>query len=352
MILKTFDSKIDKWTSKIGIFGKSFNEIGTAINIAFKEFIDNIDNFDEDVSFWECLKNNLFNRKEDKAWIKNSIGEIISKENIDSYINELDLDSAKEKISEIFNWDTSIKNDETTWEKFFDTCKGGNEYLIDLIKNTDDLSKLTSEDLVKANQAARDSALAHNEALKAQTLSAKAGTVALKSLAIVGNMAFTFVATKLIGSFVNFIDNLHTTLKEQQEITQNLQGELSEIQSDISDVNSELQTTSDRIDELSKKDSLSFVEKEELENLTAQNEELERRNRLLKEQEAAKQQEVAESVQREFNKEYGNRTYHRIVSQQQIDEIAEKRARYNELYISNTAIIPKNNKPIYIQIQK
>ena len=31
MIFKTFDNKIDKWTSKIGIFGKSFNEPGTVI---------------------------------------------------------------------------------------------------------------------------------------------------------------------------------------------------------------------------------------------------------------------------------------------------------------------------------
>ena len=280
MILKTFDSKIDKWTSKIGIFGKSFNEIGTAIYNACKSYIDNIDNFDEDVSFWESLKNNLFSQKVDKAWIKNSIGEIISKENIDSYINDLDLDSAKEKLQGIFDWQEDVNNNDKTWQDYFDTCKGGNEYLIDLIKNTDDLSKLTSEDLVKANQAARESALSHNEALKSQTLSAKAGTAIFKAFAIAGNMAIMFVTTKLISSFVNFIDNLHTTLKEQQEITQNLQGELSEIQSDISDVNSELQTTSDRIDELNKKDSLSFIEKEELENLTAQNDELERRNRL------------------------------------------------------------------------
>ena len=67
-------------------------------------------------------------------------------------------------------------------------------------------------------------------------------------------------AAKLIGAFIGFIDGLHTTLKEQQEITQNLQGELSEIQSDISGVNSELETTAKRIDELNSKDTLSFVE--------------------------------------------------------------------------------------------
>ena len=40
MIFKIFDSDIDKWTSKIGIFRKSFNELRTAINDAFKSVID------------------------------------------------------------------------------------------------------------------------------------------------------------------------------------------------------------------------------------------------------------------------------------------------------------------------
>ena len=90
MIFKTFNSDIDKWTAKIGIFGKSFNELGTAINDAFKSTIDNLDNFDENVGFWESLKNNLFSQRDsDKDWIKNSLGQIISKENIDSYIKVL-----------------------------------------------------------------------------------------------------------------------------------------------------------------------------------------------------------------------------------------------------------------------
>lgn len=209
MIFKTFDGKIDKWTSRIGIFGKSFNELGTAVNDAFKSVIDNIDNFDKNVSFWESLKSNLFSKKDnDKDWIKNSLGEIISQENIDSYIKELDLSSAKNKLKEIFDWQEDIANGETTWEKFFETCKGGNEYIIELIKTTDDLSKLTGEDLVKANQQARASALAHNEAIKAQTLSAKAGSVALKALSIAGNMLAVWAITKGIELAVKGIDNI------------------------------------------------------------------------------------------------------------------------------------------------
>ncbi|MDE5588607.1 MAG: hypothetical protein K2J60_05635, partial [Acetatifactor sp.] len=167
---------------------------------------------------------------------------------------------------------------------------------------------------------------------KQLTISAKAGSAALKALSEAGNMIAMWAITKVIGFVVEGFDNLHTTLEEQQEITQNLQGELSEVQSAISDVNSELQATANRIDELNAKDSLSFVEQEELDNLITQNEELERRNKLLAEQEASKQQEIAESVKKEFDKKYVRQTYSRIFLQQEIDEENAKRTRYNELY--------------------
>ena len=59
---------------------------------------------------------------------------------------------------------------EASWDEFFDECKNDNEYIIDVVKNTEDLSKLTGEDLVAANQKARVSALAYNAALKQQTI--------------------------------------------------------------------------------------------------------------------------------------------------------------------------------------
>ena len=252
MIFKTFDSKIDKWTSKIGILGKSFNELGTAINNAFKSAIDNLDNFDENDGFWESFKNNLFsNNKTDRDWIKNSIGEIISKENIDSYIKELDLDSAKKKLQEIFDWQEDINNGETTWNKYFDTCKNGKEYIIDLIKNTDDLSKLTGEDLVKVNQQARSSALAHNEAIKAQTFSAKAGKVALQALATAGNMLLMWGVSKVISGLyelsqvsetvANNAKDLGDSFKSTSSNIEDYKSKIEELYSTINDSGSSIE---------------------------------------------------------------------------------------------------------------
>lgn len=252
MIFKTFDSKIDKWTSKIGVFGKSFNELGTAVNNAFKSVIDNLDNFDEDVGLWESLKNNLFSKKADKDWIKNSLGDIISKENIDSYIEQLDLETAKEKIVNIFNHETLVKQNKKSWQDYFGTLDDGESYIVDLIKNTDDLSKLTGEDLVKANQQARASTLAHNEAIKAQTFSAKAGKVALQTLATVGNMFVMWAISKGIELAVKGIDNLIFSAEHCKERVDEL---MSSYQSALDTANSNAKTVEDlaaRYEKLSK----------------------------------------------------------------------------------------------------
>lgn len=174
MIFKTFDSKIDKWTSKIGIFGKSFNnlgksinEFGTAVNNAFESVINNIDNFDENVGFWESLKINLFSKKDNnKDWIKNSLGEIISKENIDCYIAELDLDSAKEKLTDIFDWEDLVKNGDATWSEYFETFKDGRKTIdtitIGTIRWHDDIStNLTAETILRIFQ--KQNAAIHDE---------------------------------------------------------------------------------------------------------------------------------------------------------------------------------------------
>lgn len=249
MIFKTFDSDIDKWTAKIGVFGKSFNELGTAINNAFEASINNIDNFDENIGFLETLKNNLAPKnKNGDSWLRNSLGEIISTENINSYIAELDLTSAKNKLTDIFDWNELVKNGDRTWDEYFDTLKGGNEYIIDTIKNTDDLSKLTGDDLVKANQNARQSALAHNESLKQQTLGAKAASVAMNLLSTAANMLVMYAISKLITAWDDYKEKLHEVANENAE-----QAEKSaEYVENLLDLQNQLKEGTKNSDELTK----------------------------------------------------------------------------------------------------
>ena len=152
----------------------------------------------------------------------------------------------------MFDWDSKIKKNKATWQGYFDTCKGGNEYLIDLIKNTNDLSKLTGEDLVEANQQARASALAHNEALKAQTFSAKAGKAALQALATAGNMLAMWAISKGIEFAVTGIDNLVHSAEHCKERVDEL---MDSYKSAIDTANTDAKTIEDlisRYEELSK----------------------------------------------------------------------------------------------------
>lgn len=199
-IFKTVkDNDIDKWTAKIEIFGKSFNEIGTAIK--------NIKN--EDLSFIDKLKK-IFSTispfgNGNKDWIRNSLGEIVSKDNIDSYIKELDLDKANEKVTSILNHKKLVDENKKSWQDYFDTCKGGNKYIIDVIKNTDDLSKLTGKDLVAANQKARTSVIEHNKTLKEQTLSAKLSAIGMNLLSTALNVGLTFAITTAMQLIYQFV---------------------------------------------------------------------------------------------------------------------------------------------------
>lgn len=251
MIFNTFENNdIDKWTAKIGLFGKSFNELGMAINSAFKTYIDNIDNFDKDISFGDALKQNLFSK--DDNWIKNSLGEIVSKDNIDSYIKELDLDSAKEKAKSIFDFSEDVKNGEASWDEYFDTCKGGNEYIIDVVKSTDDLSKLTGEDLVVANQKARASAIAHNNALKQQTLGAKAANVALKGLAMAGNMLVSLGISAIISLTIKGLDNLIHAADNAKESAESFSNSFKSMNEEFTSNDSKLSDLQKQYDKLSK----------------------------------------------------------------------------------------------------
>lgn len=74
--------------------------------------------------------------------------------------------------------------------------QSGENYIIDLIKNTDDLSKLTGEDLVDACNSAREAVINHNQELESMSFSAKAASFALQALATALNVAAMWAIAK------------------------------------------------------------------------------------------------------------------------------------------------------------
>lgn len=82
------------------------------------------------------------------------------------------------------------------------------------------------------------------------------------------------------------------TAKNLREDLNNLKSEISDIKSELETLNDELETTQERMSELLAKDSLTFTEQEELENLQKQNDELEREIYLLEQREQRLQRQA------------------------------------------------------------
>lgn len=124
---------------------------------------------------------------------------------------------------------------------------------------------------------------------------------ALKAFALAHPIIAAIVAIAAgITAAVVAIDALTTSHKEYVEQLKDTNQELEDIRSNIDSLNSELETTKERIKELENKGPLSFTEEEELKRLKAQNDELERSIRLEEEKERREQTELA----KDFNQAY------------------------------------------------
>lgn len=137
-------------------------------------------------------------------------------------------------------------------------------------------------------------------------VSATAKTIGLQLAAAALNTIISFGLMVAITGLIKLVDYLVVTLDESREALANLKDEYSDLQSDITSVNDELKTTIDRMNELENKESLTFTEKEEYDNLVATNNELERKLALLELEEKRKQQEINSSFVKVMKKDVAN----------------------------------------------
>ena len=135
-----------------------------------------------------------------------------------------------------------------------------------------------------------------------------AGAVALKkALDLLKSHPIIFVLsiiTTLIVVATTAFNAFNVTLEEQHELAQQAQSDYQEVASELESVNEELATTKQRIDELNGKHKLTFTEKEELENLKAQNAELEKRAYWLEKDAEIKRKETSEKAQKAWDKDF------------------------------------------------
>ncbi len=116
-------------------------------------------------------------------------------------------------------------------------------------------------------------------------------------------MGMATITVAAIWGIVKVMDAATESLEESREKLTELKQEATDIKSNLSSLNDELKTTKERILELEGKDSLSFTEKEELDNLKAQNRELQREIDLLELEQKLKNKDINETFVSTMNKD-------------------------------------------------
>lgn len=221
MIFKTYENDLDGIFNKLGFKKRTFAEWGSQVKEAFNGAETGANKFYTTLNKISSVMKTAFTIPKDKLdWIKNSQGEIVTKNNIDSYIPQLPQDEVDGLVKSIQAQSIAVANGTANWQDYFQNLNiEGKKHITELIKNTKDLSKLTGDDLVQATNAARESALKHNAALQQETLGAKAATLGLEALSVVGNALISMGIGLAISAIIKGIDNLaHSAQKCKERV--------------------------------------------------------------------------------------------------------------------------------------
>lgn len=208
-----------------------------------------------------------------------------------SYID--DLAKATEGLS-VKNALLALSTKDLTQEEVKDVLvkKGVKKELIE--------QTIATSGLTLAQTSSSISTFSLSTAFKGLGLSIKSATASIKTFLATNPIGWIAIAVGAIGGLTKLYDVLTESPEEQIEKTKVLEREYEELASKVNDVNSELETTKNRIEELQGKESLSFVEEEELERLRAENKELEIQKQLLQDKADLQKDKVNESIREEY----------------------------------------------------
>lgn len=212
MIFKTFDSDIDNVTSKIGVFGKSFNDIIKLYQKRKAEITE--------------LENNGYEKPE----AKNQVGGLFS------YIFK---DNSKDELVEEFETFKSMITD----------------YGMTAEEVVKDLGNQLSPEIQSYVKSAKNGELT-TEGFKASignlSIGAKAGQVALKGLALAGNMVIGILAGFVISKAIEGLDNLVHAADNAKESAESFSSSFSSMNDEFSSNDDKLSDLQKKYDELSK----------------------------------------------------------------------------------------------------
>lgn len=244
MIFKTFDSDKDTFSSQFGIFGKTFEDIGNRFKKVSEELIvtndytiSNIANAWKNSSIKKDLSDKFIITQSD---IKDKLKDLS--------VYEKDPSDILNKLSKV---NEASKIDLTVWQKYFDTLAEGEKWQVKFVQEND-LTKISLDDVKNAQNAARQSAIAYNHGLEQMTIGAKAANIAIKGLAIAGNVVVGILAGFVISKTIEGLDNLAHAADNAKEAAESFSNSFQSMNEEFSSNDSKLSELQEQYTKLSK----------------------------------------------------------------------------------------------------
>lgn len=282
MIFRSFNND-DGFLSKIGIYKKSFKEIGEAFKDAFTISVtgfadDTIWGEQKDHGFIENLKRNLISPIEEEIDLYDKL--IVKKKDIEPFLTDLSIfdgyddNAANTDLKEIKKHRNKVNKKKASWDDYFKGLDENQKWQEKLITETDgDIFSINQ--LKEAQAGAAQAAADHNLQLKNLTLSAKASKVALGALKMVGNAALMAGVTMAISFVVKQFDNYINRIKYAKEALEESKAAYDNTGKEINDLNTQLQDCNKQIQELESTQGISLIDNAEYNKLKDTRSELE-----------------------------------------------------------------------------
>lgn len=147
-----------------------------------------------------------------------------------------------------------------------------------------------------------------NNFIDASAKSMDFASLKAQALSIALNTITNIAITVIFQSITLLLDKFIVTLDKQKQKLDDTKSKYEESTSALSSINSELELTKERIDELNNKKHLTFTEKDELTNLKQSNDELERKLFLQEKINQTDENNVADEAQNLYDKYKNGRT--------------------------------------------
>lgn len=297
MIFKTFDSDKDTFSSKFGILGKSFEDIGNR----FKKVSDEL------IVTNDYTISNIAN-----AWRNSSVKKdlsdkfIITKSDIQDKLKDLSVYEKNPQgiLDNLLEQKELVDSNQSSWQKYFEGLSEGEKWQTKFVQEND-LTKVSLDDVKNAQNAAKQSAIAYNNGLEQMTISAKTANIALEGLKMAANMIVGMLVAEGIKLAITAIDNWIHRVEKANDAMDEAVSKYDSAKTALKDTTSQLEEQNKRIDELNKKDKLTYVEQEELDKLKEATRQLELQKNIEEKEKANSAREAADKTVTAFNKQYG-----------------------------------------------